>query len=190
MRSTKEEDAAKRAQLERLAYTSEAVQALKSMDSATRKTLNERLLAIDDPARQHLRDTAPSIGGVLDASQPLYTALEWYRRLYPGEELRGRSLKALRHSVRQSYARIFGKCAASHVDADMVCEGRAHTHRYRVDHLNALHQTFVTAHARCAVADARVSGNLSASDLRICILGLDNELDTLDWSGQCLRHRS
>ena len=92
MCSIKEEDTSKRAQLKRPAYTSEAVQALKSMDSSTRKTLNERLLAIDDPARQHLRDTAPSIGGILDASLPRYTALEWYKRLYPGEELKGKRI--------------------------------------------------------------------------------------------------
>ena len=44
--------------------------------------------------------------------------------------------------------RIFGKKAASYVDSDMVSEGRSHVYRYRVDHLNAMHQTFVTVHAR------------------------------------------
>ena len=58
-------------------------------------------------------------------------------------------LKALRQAVRQSFGRIFGKQAASYVDSDMVSEGRSHVHRYRVDHLHALHQAFVTFHAKC-----------------------------------------
>ena len=62
--------------------------------------------------------------------------------------LKGKGLKALRHSLRQSFGRIFGKKAASYVDSDMVSEGRSHVHRYRVDHLNAMHQAFVTLHAK------------------------------------------
>ena len=81
MRLIAEEDARKKAELTRIGQLSEAVQASRSMDASTRKIINERLLAVDDPARQHLRDAAPSIGGVIDASQPLYTALEWYKRL-------------------------------------------------------------------------------------------------------------
>lgn len=95
MRLIAEEDARKKAELTRIGQLSEAVQASRSMDSSTRKIINERLLAVDDPTRQHLRDTASSIGGVIDASLPRYTALEWHTRLFPGEELKGMGLKAL-----------------------------------------------------------------------------------------------
>jgi len=50
--------------------------------------------------------------------------------------------------------------------------------------------TLLTIHTTEAIADASVSGNFSASDSWVGILGLDQQLHSLNWSRQSFGHSS